>query len=470
MTRQAAVYCRISDDKTGEGLGVERQRQDCLALADRLGWQVDEKHVYIDNDISAHSGKLRAQYRKMIGAIERGEVSAVLAWHTDRLHRLTGRGPQELEEYIDLCQARGVLTKTVTAGELDLATATGRATARTMAAWARQAVEQQIERQKRARLQAATDGRWTGNKRPFGYQADGMTIVPAERDAVVWACGQLLSGMSLSATAKALNKRGVYSSTGRPWDARTLGRMLKRPRNAGLSEYKGQVAGRAQWPALVTETTWRGVCAVLSDPTRKTAPGGPPRWLGTNLYRCHCGNLVVSKSRVKPKMTVYCCSAGAHLSRNAAEVDAYVRKVVIAVLTEKGKGLLVPEGADQHLAELHTQDAALAARLAELGRAYGQGLVDLPTLQAANDTIRQQRAEITAELSALAQGSVLSGVADAVDIAKAFDACDLSRKRAIVGLLMTVTLKRSRRGRPAGWRREDGGSYFDPASVVIEPR
>jgi hypothetical protein len=32
-----AVYCRISKDRTGTGLGVECQRGDCQALADRLG-------------------------------------------------------------------------------------------------------------------------------------------------------------------------------------------------------------------------------------------------------------------------------------------------------------------------------------------------------------------------------------------------------------------------------------------------
>lgn len=206
----------------------------------------------------------------------------------------------------------------------------------------------------------------------------------------------------------------------------------------------------------------------MSDPTRRTAPGGPPRWLGTNLFLCHCGELVISKSRARPKMTVYTCSAQAHLSRNAAEVDTFVRDVVIGVMAEKGKGLLVPEGADQHLAELHTRDAALAAKLAELGRSFKADLIDLPTVEAATAEIRAERQEITEELSSLAKGSILSGVADAPDVAKAFDACDLSRRRAIVDLLMVVTLKRSRRGRPAGW--EPGDSYFDPDSIEIRPR
>jgi site-specific DNA recombinase len=466
--RKAVIYTRISNDRTGAGLGVERQEQECRSLADRLRWTVVACHS--DNDLSAYSGKPRPGYQAMLADLRAGTANAVVAWHTDRLHRRSGRDKSgSLDEYIDLCQANDIPTQTVQAGALDLSTASGRMTARIHAAVARHDVEHQIERQVSARRQAARDGRWQGNKRPYGYGSDGMTVVPAEREAVIWACGQILSGMSLSATAKALNSRGLFSSTGRPWDARTLRRMLLRPRNAGLSEYKGDIAGTAQWPALVDETTWQGVKAVLTDDSRRTAPGGPPRWLGTNLYRCHCGQLVLSKARGGPyKMAVYSCSAGAHLSRNAAEVDAYVRDVAIAVLVERGRGLLVPEGADEHLAELHTQDAALAAKLAELGRAYGDGKIDLAALEAGNARIRDQRQSITAELSALARGSILSGVADAGDVAKAFDACDLSRKRAIVAELMTVTLKRSRRGRPAGWT--PGVSYFDPASVEIRPR
>jgi len=48
MTR-AAIYCRISRDKVGAGLGVERQQADCRALAERLGWSVVE--AFSDDDL-----------------------------------------------------------------------------------------------------------------------------------------------------------------------------------------------------------------------------------------------------------------------------------------------------------------------------------------------------------------------------------------------------------------------------------
>lgn len=128
----AAVYVRISRDKVGAGLGVERQEADCRELAVRLGWNVAE--VFADNDLSAYSGKRRPRYRAMLEAIRSGRIGAVLAWHTDRLHR----SPIELEEYIAACnEGRDVPTHTVQAGPLDLSSPSGRMVARQLGAVAR---------------------------------------------------------------------------------------------------------------------------------------------------------------------------------------------------------------------------------------------------------------------------------------------------------------------------------------------
>ncbi|MGO1266876.1 MAG: hypothetical protein ACTMIY_09625 [Microbacterium gubbeenense] len=52
---QVVVYLRISEDRTGAEAGVDRQRQDCLEMCARLG--INDPAVFMDNDISAYSGK-----------------------------------------------------------------------------------------------------------------------------------------------------------------------------------------------------------------------------------------------------------------------------------------------------------------------------------------------------------------------------------------------------------------------------
>jgi DNA invertase Pin-like site-specific DNA recombinase len=81
----AAIYARISSDARGEGLGVERQITDCEALAASMGWTVYD--LYVDNDVSAWSGKARPEYQRLCEDVKAGTVDAVVVWHADRLHR-----------------------------------------------------------------------------------------------------------------------------------------------------------------------------------------------------------------------------------------------------------------------------------------------------------------------------------------------------------------------------------------------
>ncbi|HYV60775.1 MAG TPA: recombinase family protein, partial [Acidimicrobiia bacterium] len=82
---RAAVYTRISLDRSRKRAAVERQRADCEALCADHGWQVVD--YFEDNDRSAYSGRERPAYGRLVEAVVRGEVDAVVAWHQDRLWR-----------------------------------------------------------------------------------------------------------------------------------------------------------------------------------------------------------------------------------------------------------------------------------------------------------------------------------------------------------------------------------------------
>src|ERR1035441_2327108 len=82
---RAAIYARISSDRDGDQLGVRRQLKDCEALATRKGWEVAER--YVDDDVSAYSGRVRPEYRRMLDDLAAGVVGAGVVWDRDRLHR-----------------------------------------------------------------------------------------------------------------------------------------------------------------------------------------------------------------------------------------------------------------------------------------------------------------------------------------------------------------------------------------------
>src|SRR5690625_3961401 len=96
--KQAGIYLRISDDKTSEGRGDERQEQDGRKVARNLDAKIVD--TFKDNDISAYSGTPRPEYQRLLEAISTGRVDTVIAWHNDRLHR----SPKELEHFIDLIE------------------------------------------------------------------------------------------------------------------------------------------------------------------------------------------------------------------------------------------------------------------------------------------------------------------------------------------------------------------------------
>src|SRR5215211_4097636 len=199
--KRGAIYARISSDREGTGQKVDDQIRDCLALAERLDLDVTKERIYRDDSISAYQGKRRRDgYLALLAAIRGGQVDAVLATDADRIHR----GVRELLDYLDACAPRDIPTYTVRAGNMDLSTSTGRMTAKLAAVIAEGEVEKAIERMRAARLHKVERGEWTGNKRPYAYEADGVTVRDDEADALRWATGQILAGNSLSAVAKEL--------------------------------------------------------------------------------------------------------------------------------------------------------------------------------------------------------------------------------------------------------------------------
>jgi len=390
----------------------------------------------------------------------------VLVWHTDRLHR----SPRELEEYVTICERRKVTTQTVKAGELDLATPSGRAVARTLGAWARFEVEHKSERTKRAQLQAAQAGKWLGGSRPFGWTVrdDGSAILnrPEARE-VRNAAKSLLAGMSLGSIVADLNRRGVTTSTGRTWSYTSIRQVLTRPRNAGLIELNGDIVARSPWSPLLTEDTWRAVCGLLNDPGRRRSQSNRARWLLAGIATCGvCGavlrsaTVVNNRARVASRRTVYRCKTPGpgHVARAAEPLDELVSGVIAERLARPDiADLLAADGARPDTEGLRTEAVALRLRLGEASDSFADGRISRPQLEKITRRVNERLADVEAALAASARGSVFGGIIDAADPVRAWTTAGIDRQRAIVRELVTVTvLATGRRGRG-----------FNPAFVQI---
>lgn len=467
MQRRAGIYVRISRDRAGAGLGVQRQEQDGRALAERLGWEVVD--LYPDNDLSAYSGKPRPNYRRMLDDIAGGRIDAVIAWHTDRLQRR----PLELEEFVSLVERHGVEVQTVTAGPVDLSTPSGRLVARQLGAVARYEVEHSVERVLRAKEQAAAAGRWLGGPVPFGWQRTddgGWAVVEGEAAAIKAGCEAVLSGRSLRQIARDWNDAGLRTRrTGGTWDGNSVRRVLDRPRNAALLEHRGEVVGAGDWPAIVDEPTWQAVSALVSEPGRKVSPGYERRHLGSGLYLCGvCGKAL--SSGASNQIRSYVCRPVKHLSRPVLAVDEVVRGVMAKRLRQPDVSDLIPQasGTGHARPDPHAEARGTRERLDELAGMFASGAIDARQLAQASTTLRARLDELEQRIVAEGAARPLAGILGHHDPAAAFLAADVHAQGAVVDLLAVVTVLPQRRGRPAGW--QPGDSYFNPESVQIEWR
>jgi site-specific DNA recombinase len=240
--------------------GVARQEEDCRALCTRLGWQVAA--VYADNDVSAYSGKPRPEWNRLLADIAAGNVDAICCWHVDRLTRTQ----RELEDVIDLHDKHDVQLATVT-GEIDLSTPPGRLVARTLGAAARHESEHKSERQRRARLQAAQQGRpHSAGQRGYGYAPDRMTVIEDEAGMIREAATRILAGEAMGSVAADLNSRGITSTEGKQWRVNTLGTVLMSARISGRREYYGEIVADAAWPAIISAEQSDRLRALLARP------------------------------------------------------------------------------------------------------------------------------------------------------------------------------------------------------------
>ena len=247
-TNRAVIYCRISSDPTGKAAGVKRQEDDCRELATKLGLEVAA--VFVDNDVSAYA-ETRPHWEEMLRLIESDGIDTLIVWHTDRLYRR----PRDLERLLDLLDDGALpgMVRTVTAGDLDLSTPAGRAMARTLVAWSKNAeVEQMRLRMTRAKRQKAVDGLPGGGRRPFGYEPDKITVRKAEAKLIRDAVARITAGESLRSIADDWNKRKIPTRDGGPWRQQTIRNIVANPRMAGLRTYKGEIIGEAAWPPIIT--------------------------------------------------------------------------------------------------------------------------------------------------------------------------------------------------------------------------
>ncbi len=439
MTR-TAIYCRISQDRAGAGLGVARQEEDCRALIERRGWAHAE--TFVDNDVSAYTGRPRPAWQRLVQAIGAGAFDAVVCWHVDRLTR----SPRELEDVIDLADRHRLELATVT-GDIDLATPTGRMVARMLGAAARHEGEHKAERQRRERRSSAEAGKVAGGgMRPYGYAANRVDVIEDEAEVIREAARRVLAGESLSGLCRDLAKRGVTTPTGRTWQPRTMRRLLASARISGRREHTptdsftgtrplcGEIVADAVWPGIITHEQSDRLRTLLCAPERRTHTGTGRTYLLSGLLRCaKCGVGMVGRPR--SGVPRYVCSnmpGGAScgsMATNAERTDAYVRDLVLTALSSPALVEHLTDDAD-------AGDAAALAlterQLEELAEDWANGEVTRAEWKAARRVIEARVEQLRDRLLVDRRTMLLASVDLTGDLLAAWDGMTTAQRRELV--------------------------------------
>ena len=408
MEERAVLYARISLDKRGEEIGVQRQLRAMRELAQQRHYAIVEEIT--ENDISASKGLHRPGYEKVWKLVKGGEVDHVVVWQSSRLMRSRADRAAVIDHFgrheVDVIAVRGP--------SLDLRTAYGRGLAELATAFDSMEGEVKAERITEAIADGARRGKAWGYC-PYGWDRTSgvQTVNEHEAGIVAELVDRLLAGESLNELFRDMNDRGepapgfaqwmkiseqvreqrIIKGRKPPpqrWAKSTIRTLVLRDANAAIRRYRkrdgGGTALEGDWPAIVDRRKHDRVVALLSAPERRShtgpRPGARKHLLTNGIGACGvCGGVLrVSNSRARSSGPIYMCAAKGCTGRLQAPVDSLVARVVIGRLQmPDALDWLLKD--DEEAKRLTQRLEELSRRLDEAADSYADGNVSARQLE-----------------------------------------------------------------------------------------
>jgi site-specific DNA recombinase len=496
VTLRAVIYARLSkqEKKKQTVESIEAQVAECLAWADdetkHPGVVYEVAAIFHDNlTASRFSTKDRPDFVRMMQLIGGGDVDAVLVTEQSRLDRQIW----QIIDLIKLAETTSLrqIVKTRRDEIMDLSTEKGIGNVIDQARGDREESTVISERVRAKKLRQAEAGEFPGGRRPFGWEADGVTSIETEQEIIRWAADQILAGASLTSLTRRLNHRlqngdGVPTAFGGHWQRSTLGFIFRNKRIIGIRVHHG-VEHKAQWNAVIPREQWDRIQLRLdaNQSRRKSQIKSGRTYLLTGFVVCgNCDNYMTGSGhtrRGKLERRYHCrpeYSPGiprgcGKVSRLADPIEALVTQAVLHRLDS--------EGFAQTFASA-TQDDDMQRALAEHQEAKSQ----LATVIAdyyrekdkyVKDALAQFRGELQARLAQIAQrmeriesSRILTGAPFGEKVTELWNNADQAVQRNLISLLLDkiVVLPNGPGGLPRWTDEVTGRSWlFDRWKVEL---
>lgn len=311
----AREYLRVSFDASGRVRSNEEQHDENGPAITRRGWTLGEPYEDVGS-ASKFQRKRRPDFDRLLADLEAGSFGAhvLVLWEGSR----GSRKVSEWSRMLEACEATGVrIFVTSDRALYDVSSPRDWKTLMDDAVASEHEVRKTSKRGRRSSNANAKAGTFSGGRRPYGYEPDGVTIRDGrvegtndERQVIRDAVDAVLAGVPVRAIAADLNARGVPTSTGKAWHPNVLGNLLASPRIAGKRVHQAVVVGDAVWPGIIDEITHKRVVAVLASRSPMGRRGRTP-WLLTGLVACgRCHANLVGNTEARTGTRRYVCRKG----------------------------------------------------------------------------------------------------------------------------------------------------------------
>lgn len=247
--RYAAIYIRVSTDKQVQsGLGLQDQMDKVMTESKRLGYDIAQDYIFIDEGISGKKeGSKRPNYDAMMKLVASGDISVVIVNDLSRL----GRSVLLIAQAVDVFSRNDCAIVSVKES-INTGNAMGKLVLNIIASIAQVESDLASERTKEAlNVRGAKHG-YKGGQLPYGYtrvnnsdagKSDEVISIDYDEASIVRAIFSLRNtGLSMAAIADRCNDLGP-SPRGSIWYAATIKIVLD-----NASYYQGNVA---QYPAII---------------------------------------------------------------------------------------------------------------------------------------------------------------------------------------------------------------------------
>src|SRR6266542_2445047 len=456
MAVRAAVYRRMShgfDDEDWK----ERQLEDGLAIAERMGGTVAPEDVYTDSVTASRFGnKERPDYLRLLEAIEAPEgPRIVVCWMEDRAHRQI----LELAEFIDICRKHNVRVATPHA-EYDLDDPDQLTLWYIKVRFAEAEVEKLSKRSRRERLQAAQKGKPAANgTRHFGFQlwvkAPDGRIVPGnavpmrkvrkEQELIKEAVARILAGDTLRSIVHDWNEREIKTTKGNEWERFTFRNMITSPTLAGLREHR----------------------PVLND-GRRTKRGRGVSYLLTGMIYCGvCGGRMYARPDYSRQISVenpdhrfYSCISNVvpRMARMVHLVDREVEQRFFLRLKESRQFANAASAEEEDPTRpLYNELARLQGLLDRLEDKVADELIKPPTAKRKQAEYEREMDRLRDRLDALTGERIRTRIPDNVE--EVWEDLSLDRRRAILATEVDAVVVMPLKAR--------GSTRFDPNAIIV---